>query len=152
MAKFVYRLQNVLDVKYRLESLEKTAYAQAAARLAEEESKFQELLTRQNTYRAELKEASNGVLDIKHIQHLSDSMEVMKGLIQKQFLNVNIAQKNLEAARTRLNKAMQERKIYEKLKEKAFENFKTELADQEKKEIDELVSFTYNDANSEESD
>ncbi len=28
MAKFVYRLQNVLDVKYRLESLEKTAYAQ----------------------------------------------------------------------------------------------------------------------------
>ena len=91
MAKFVYRLQNVLDVKYRLESLEKTAYAQAAARLA---------LTRQNTYRAELKEASNGVLDIKHIQHLSDSMEVMKGLIQKQFLNVNIAQKNLEAART----------------------------------------------------
>ena len=65
MAKFVYRLQNVLDVKYRLESLEKTAYAQAAARLAEEESKFQELLTRQNTYRAELKEASNGVLDIK---------------------------------------------------------------------------------------
>ncbi len=92
------------------------------------------------------------MLDIKHIQHLSDSMEVMKGLIQKQFLNVNIAQKNLEAARTRLNKAMQERKIYEKLKEKAFENFKTELADQEKKEIDELVSFTYNDANSDESD
>ena len=92
------------------------------------------------------------MLDIKHIQHLSDSMEVMKGLIQKQFLNVNIGQKNLEAARTRLNKAMQERKIYEKLKEKAFENFKTELADQEKKEIDELVSFTYNDANSDESD
>jgi len=45
-----------------------------------------------------------------------------------------------------------QRKIYEKLKEKAFENFKTELADQEKKEIDELVSFTYNDANSDESD
>lgn len=43
----------------------------------------------------------------------------------------------------------QERKIYEKLREKAFEEFKQELNAQEKKEIDELVSFNYNDNNME---
>ena len=36
-----------------------------------------------------------------------------------------------------------ERKTHEKLREKAFEQFKEELKQGESKEIDELVSFTY---------
>lgn len=36
---------------------------------------------------------------------------------------------------------MQERKTHEKLKEKAFDQFKLELNDQEKKEIDEPCEF-----------
>ena len=42
---------------------------------------------------------------------------------------------------------MKDRKVHEKLKEKAFDEFKLELNDQEKKEIDEVVSFNYNDNN-----
>ena len=38
---------------------------------------------------------------------------------------------------------MVERKTQEKLREKAFEEFKQELAYAEGKEIDELVSYTY---------
>ena len=34
--------------------------------------------------------------------------------------------------------------VKEKLREKAFEEFKQELAEAETKEIDELVSYTYN--------
>ena len=44
---------------------------------------------------------------------------------------------------------MQERKIHEKLKEKAFEEFLQELAIEERKELDELVSFKYHDTDSE---
>lgn len=148
MAKFVYRLQNILDIKYRLETQEKTAYAQAAAKLAMEEEKFQELLTRRDVYEEELRQASSDRLMLKQINQLNEALEVMKELIQRQYLNVKVAEKNLDAARQRLNKAMQERKIHEKLREKAFEDFKLELAAQEKKEIDELVSFNYNDVNS----
>ena len=43
-----------------------------------------------------------------------------------------------------MNEVMQERKIHEKLREKAFDEFKQELAVAETKEIDELVSYTYN--------
>lgn len=39
---------------------------------------------------------------------------------------------------------MMERKTHEKLKERAFEKFKEELKAEESKEIDQLVSFTYN--------
>ena len=45
----------------------------------------------------------------------------------------------------RLNAVMVERKSHEKLREKAFEQFKLELAAEEAKEIDQLVSFTYHD-------
>ena len=38
---------------------------------------------------------------------------------------------------------MKERKTYEKLKEKAFEQFKIEIEAQERKEVDELVSFRF---------
>lgn len=60
-------------------------------------------------------------------------------------MRVRIAEKNLDKARQKLNDAMQERKTYEKLKENAFEQFKLEINDEEKKEIDQLVSFKYND-------
>ena len=47
------------------------------------------------------------------------------------------------------SEAVQDRKIHEKLKEKAFEQFKLELNAQEMKEIDETVSFNYNNRDEE---
>lgn len=149
MAKFIYRLQNVLNIKYRLETQAKTAYAQALAKLSEEEAKFNELVSRRKAYEEELRQAGSDRLVLSKMQKLSEAIEVMKELIKHQYLNVKVAQKNVDAARARLNTAMQERKIYEKLKENAFEDFKLEIAAEEKKEIDELVSFTYNDSGSE---
>ena len=60
-------------------------------------------------------------------------------------MNVHVAEKNLEAARVRLNNVMIERKTHEKLKEIAFEEFKQEIQYAENKEIDELVSYTYHE-------
>ena len=60
-------------------------------------------------------------------------------------MNVHVAEKNVELARTKLNEVMMERKTHEKLKEQAFEVFKQELQYAENKEIDELVSYTYHD-------
>ena len=41
---------------------------------------------------------------------------------------------------------MIERKTHEKLKEKAFDEFKKEIEKEESKAVDELVSFTHNHA------
>ena len=43
----------------------------------------------------------------------------------------------------KLTELMQERKMHEKLKENAFEEFKEEVKKQEGKEVDELTSYTY---------
>ena len=58
-------------------------------------------------------------------------------------LEVHKAERQLENVRKRLNEVMMERKTYEKLKEKKFEEFKQELLYEENKEVDELVSYAY---------
>ena len=63
--------------------------------------------------------------------------------LKKQLVDVKVASLNLEAAQKRWGEVMKERKIQEKLREKAYEEFLQELNDQEKKEIDELVSFRF---------
>ena len=100
-------------------------------------------------YENEAKQSAMNRVNIASIKQSNESMAVMKELMTQQAVRIRIAQKNLDRARDKLNLAMQERKIYEKLREKAFEEFKQELNAQEKKEIDELVSFNYNDNNME---
>ena len=149
MAKFIYRMQNILNIKLRLETQAKTEYAENAARLAAEEEKMHHLASRRQQYENEAKQSAMNRVNIASIKQSNESMAVMKELMTQQAVRIRIVQKNLDRARDKLNLAMQERKIYEKLREKAFEEFKQELNAQEKKEIDELVSFNYNDNNME---
>ena len=64
--------------------------------------------------------------------------------MSQQAVRIRIAQRNVDNAMKKLTEAVQDRKIHEKLKEKAFEQFKLDINAQEMKEIDETVSFKYN--------
>ncbi len=144
MAKFIYKMQNILDIKMRLETQAKTEFAQCSARVAQEEQKLRSLVQRKRMYELEIVAMSEDKLDVHKLKCQNDSIKAMQDLIEQQTVALRIAERNLDRAREKLNEAMQERKIHEKLKEKAFEDFKLALNNEEKKEIDELVSFTYN--------
>ena len=143
MAKFRYRMQNVLDLKMLLETQERAAYAQAQLKVNEEQEKLQQLLLRRARYEQMLHDAQLGPLDLKEIQRLKNSIMAMKTMIRDQMFVLKKAQTNLEAERRKLDEIMKDRKTHEKLKEKAFETFKQELASEDNKITDELVSFTY---------
>ena len=59
MAKFIYRMQNILNIKLRLETQAKTEYAENAARLAAEEEKMHHLASRRQQYENEAKAECN---------------------------------------------------------------------------------------------
>lgn len=145
MAKFVYRMQSILDIKYKLEEQERTAYGIASQRLQEENMRLQQLMLRRIEYEKHAAELAVGLIDVRAIQENKRAIDVMKSLIRDQIMRVHAAEKNLELARRRLNAVMVERKAHEKLREKAFEQFKQELAAEEAKEIDQLVSFNYHE-------
>lgn len=143
MAKFNYRMQNILDVKLKLENQAKIAYTQANQKLREEEDKLRVLFDRRAQYEQRAKELVEDRIDLLEIQSTRQAIETMKVLIRKQMLEVQVAEKNAEAARKRLADLMKDRKTHEKLKESAFEEFKQELIAEDNKVVDELVSYTY---------
>ena len=144
MAKFVYRMQNILNIKQKLETQAQTAYSIANQRYLDEQKVLQQYLIRRVGYEKQLKEAVQGNLDLQEVAHARANVNDMKTIVRRQMMNVHTAEKEMEDARAALNEVMQERKVQEKLREKAFEEFKQELAAAETKEIDELVSYTYN--------
>ena len=143
MAKFFYKMQNILDIKEKLETQARNDYAVANAALNEEEDKLNALIRRRDEYEARQREAYNGDLDLKGINEASDAVEIIKYHIRLQEINVSKAQKQVDITRAKLQDAMQDRKTHEKLKENAFEVFKAEVAASESKEIDELVSYRH---------
>jgi flagellar protein FliJ len=144
VAKFIYTMQNILDIKYKLEEQQKTAFSLARHKLTKEEQKLEALNMKKMNYQQDLKLLMQSSLNIRDIKWYEDAVETMKYKIKIQMLVVKRAENELEAARKKLTEIMVDRKTHEKLKENEFEEFKSELNSIEKKEIDELVSFKYN--------
>ena len=137
-------MQNILDVKMKLETQAKIAYGIANQKYLEEQQKLQEIVLRRNSYERILKESMMGSIDVREVTHARADVNTMKTLMRRQMMEVHKAERALEDARKALNEIMQERKTHEKLKEKAFEEFMEEEKAAESKEIDQLVSYTYN--------
>lgn len=137
-------MQNILNIKYKLETQAKTAFSVAAAALQREEEKLEALRQRKRAYELKARELANGRLDFLEIRTNRAAIENMKELIKNQLLAVHVAERNLENARKQLQEVMTERKTHEILKDKAFEEFKKEVEKEESKAVDELVSFTHN--------
>ena len=150
MAKFVYRMQNILDLKQKLEEQEKANFGMATARFNEEQRKLRELMIRQADYERQLKELSVGSINIKEIKTCKNAIRSMKVALRDQMIELSKAQKAMENARKKLNQVMMERKMHEKLREHAFEEFLDEIDYEESKVTDELVSYSYFVAENEE--
>lgn len=143
MAKFVYRMQNILDIKNKLETQARNSYAVARMKLTQEEEKLNSLFAQKKSYEDAYRKQLSGNIDVRQINICKNAIELSQNMIKKQLVEVKVASKNLEAAQIRLSEVMKERKIQEKLREKAFDEFLRELSEQEKKEIDELVNFRF---------
>lgn len=143
MAKFVYRMQNILSLKENLEKQQKAQFSLANNILLREQDKLQNLLLRQAGYENELDRLLKGKLNLKKISQCRNAIDAMKSLVRDQMIVVHQAEKKVEDERRKLDSIMKDRKTHEKLKEKAFDEFKMELNHQEMKEIDELTSYTH---------
>lgn len=144
MAKFLYSMQNVLNIKERLETQAKTEFAEMNNRLSIEQDTMRRLVARMNMYEQLAKDSVSKNVDIAEMRRCNEAIKIIKNQITQQAVRIRIAERNVDNAMKKLTEAVQDRKIHEKLKEKAFDEFKLELNAQEMKEIDETVSFNYN--------
>ena len=143
MAKFVFRLQSVLNLKARLEEQQRLSFAAARKRLDEEEEKLQALYVRLEGYEDEARNMRHNALVVRDILETETSIIRVKEYIDEQKAQVRLREMQLEEEREKLVVAMQERQMYEKLREKAFDEFVNEQNHAEGVENDEHNSYVY---------
>lgn len=143
MAKFVYRMQSVLNLKIKTENQSKMEFGVAQMRLNEELDKLDSLEKRLEDYMLEGEELQKSVLNVQEILFNRNAVENVKAQIEDQKLNVEQAEKIVDEARLKLAKDMQERKMQETLRERAYQEYLQEEKDAEFKESDQRTSFTY---------
>ncbi|MCI8524038.1 MAG: flagellar export protein FliJ [Lachnospiraceae bacterium] len=143
MAKFRYRMQSILNIKYQLETQAKMEVGRAQMQLNEEEERLRNFIDRKESYLEEGRQMRRQALNVNDLRDNRNAMRVMDDRIEEQKVQVRKAEEVLEKAREKLKEIMQERKMHEKLKEKALDQFLQEEKAAEGKVVDELTSYTY---------
>ena len=144
MAKFLYSMQNVLNVKYKLEDQAKSAFSQAQMRVNEAKQELLMLTQRRISYEKTKQDLMRDRLDVRKLNECEQAIHTMQYYETEQKKKVAALKAVLDNASSKMKQAMMDRKTHEKLKENEFETFLLDLNAQEKKEIDEVVSFQYN--------
>lgn len=143
MGRFIFSLQNILNIKEKLEEQAKNEYSQANLLLQEAIVRREQLEARMEEEKRRLQEDISASLNVRKIREREEAVEIFRMYVRQQILVVMQREKEVEVARERLNEAMKERKTFEKLREHAFEKFRLEENLREQKEVDELVSYRY---------
>ncbi len=144
MARFVYRMQAVLNIKEKTEGQVKMEFASAQAELNRQLEILDEYIRRKQAYLQEAEDLRKAerleMLDILDNQYATAQMDVM---IKAQSQVVEKQEEIVERARIKLTKAIQERKMQETLRDRAYAEYLEEEKQEEFKETDQRTSFTY---------
>lgn len=144
MARFVYRMQSVLNIKQKTEGQIKMEFAAAQAELNKQMDILENYFNRKDNYLREAEELRNAdkleLQDILDNQYATAQMDVM---IASQAKVVKQHEEIVEKARAKLTKAIQERKMQETLRDRAYAEWIEEEKQEEAKENDQRTSFTY---------
>lgn len=143
MAKFSFRLQSILNLKLRLEEQQKNAFAAARHALDEEEEKLNMLYSRLYSYEDEGRRLRDENLVIRDLIDNEHAIALVKDYIEDQKAQVRLAEMKLEEERLKLVEMIKERQTYEKLREKAFEDYIESEKHEEGIINDEHNSFVY---------
>lgn len=136
-------MQNILNIKLQLENQAKMEFGRQQMRLREEQDILQEYIDRKESYLEEGRTIRGSVMRASQLRENANALTAMDEIIELQNEQVAIAEDRVEEARAKLQEVMQERKMHEKLKEKAFEQFMKDENAAEGKAVDELTSYTY---------
>ena len=146
MAKFIFNMQGLLNIKEKLEEQAKTEYGKALNKLEEEKNILLNLENKKQENILSFRESINKGVKPNYINSINQYISLIEKKIEAQIETVNKTKDFVEERRVILLNSMKERKVLEALKEKEKENYFKEEIKKEQKIIDEIVSYKYNEA------
>ena len=144
MARFVYRMQSVLNIKQKTEGQIKMEFATAQAELNKQIDILNEYVDRKEKYLQEAEDLRNAeTLKLQDILDNQYATAQMDSMIVAQLKVVRNHEAAVEKVRVKLTRAIQERKMQETLRDRAYAEYLEEEKQEEAKETDQRTSFTY---------
>ncbi len=139
MNRFNFRLQRVLDIRETVEELKKRNLEKSIKALNDEFTRLTEMSLTLESSQNRLRVKISGRLNVIEIQSYFDYFNMLNKLIDLQEHRIDDAKKVVTSKRDELIKATKEKKILEKLKEKAWSLYKVEMGREEQNLIDEIA-------------
>ena len=143
MAKFQFRLQNVLNIKEKFEEQKKMELSDANQALNIEENRLQHFTLLKDNNIGVFKDRIGSRITVKDIRDLGKINQYYSTVIDEQNVVVHKANNRVSCIKKELKEALIERKMYEKLKENAYTKYYQEEGKEEQKQLDEIVSYKY---------
>jgi flagellar FliJ protein len=143
MAKFQFRLDNVLNIKEKFEEQKKMELYQANQTLNVEKEKLSTLIKLRDKNNDVFKNKVEKTVKIRDIREHNKTCDFYNKSIVGQNDEIEKASNQVDTIRSELHMALIEKKIYEKLKDHALEQYCIEQNISEQKVVDEIVSYKY---------
>ncbi len=143
MARFRYHLQNIMNIKEKMETQARQDFAESRRILDQAEDKLRSLKRKREELEVQAVELLQGKLNFHDIDDNQMARLLTDQAIAEQKKRVERAEKRLEDSREKLTEAIKERKTHETLREKAFQEYLQEENRAESKVIDELTTYVH---------
>jgi len=139
MAKFVFKLEGVLEHRRNVERERQRAVAENRAQMTALENQLRDLDQREQQSTQDLRNNRlTGALDMQFIAAHRRFMIAMQRQAMELAQKMAGVQRKLEEAQKELLEAAKQRKVIEKLKEKQLERWRAEMARSEANQMDEI--------------
>lgn len=143
MARFRYSMENILRVKERIEEQKRMALGKAIVDFQEQVAIQRGIETKLQAYLDTFYGGQKRKVSAKDLKRMSGQVAYYKRSLKTQQDVVETARVNVQDKRLQLKTALEERKIQEKLKENAFEQYQDEVKQKEQQLLDEVVGNRY---------
>ncbi len=139
--KFSFRFQTILDIKEQLEDTKKSQLGTATQYFKEESNRLQDFIVQRDVVNNEFAQMTQQVITIKDMQSFGSKRDYIARKIENQNVVVKNCESHMNHCRLELVEAKKQTMIFDKLKEKAQEQFKQMLLKEEEHFVDQIVSY-----------
>lgn len=143
MRRFQFRLESLRRLRAAREEERKRAFAEASKAYRKELEKLEELLARERSAREEMASRMASGCRREELMGMREFLECLSLSIRSQRERVREARERLEEERRLLVEASRERKVVDKLHERALERYRYEAARQEQGFLDEVAGTRF---------
>lgn len=144
MSIYRFRFDNILKLRKSIELNKKDQLGNSIKKFQKEKNKLNNLNEKLNITFEKIYEEYEKGIEVGDLLKTAERQNYYKKEIDKKIVDVEEANQEVIENRKELIKAMQDKKILEKLNEISFTGYMYEEKRKTEKELDEIISFKHN--------